>query len=77
MQCTQTGAVIDIQTKTEKYMIDRRKERQMELQESRIKVGKIKKIKKTELGETMAVMKYQQIKRRKILQKTTENKNKN
>lgn len=58
-------------------MIDRRKERQMELQESRIKVGKIKKIKKTELGETMAVMKYQQIKRRKILQKTTENKNKN
>lgn len=69
--------MIDIQTKTEKYMIDRRKERQMELQESRIKVGKIKKIKKTELGETMAVMKYQQIKRRKILQKTTENKNKN
>lgn len=58
-------------------MIDRRKERQMELQESRIKVGKIKKIKKTELGETMAVMKYQQIKRRKILQKITENKNKN
>lgn len=56
-------------------MIDRRKERQMELQESRIKVGKIKKIKKTELGETMAVMKYQQIKRRKILQKITENKN--
>lgn len=58
-------------------MIDRRKERQMEQQESRIKVGKIKKIKKTELGETMAVMKYQQIKRRKILQKITENKNKN